>query len=253
MQKLPQVYLINLDRSVDRLRLFKDRNRHLKGVTRVPGIEGASLDRSALISSGYILDDLKYGAGTLGSALSHIKLWEKAVAENKALTILEDAVVVSRRFEEYARHFLSNVPSDWHFIQWGTTFNSAFLWVDLGISRARIEPYGDRKYRSSSEYETFQTQKFPNAPSPLKVLHSFGIMGYSISPSGAKAALDYCLPLRQRLISFPDARVSTPDTSLDVALAGLYLSINAYTCVPHLIIRCLDEPSVRSATDKPIR
>ena len=41
------------------------------------------------------------------------------------------------------------------------------------------------------------------SPAPMKLLHSFSLQGYSISAKGARAALKYCVPLRNRMIRFP--------------------------------------------------
>ena len=253
MKTLPEIHLINLDRSTERLRRFQELNWHLKDVVRVPAIHGAALNREELVESGYISENLSYGAGTLGSALSHLKLWEMAVAQNRSITVFEDAIVVSHEFETYAREVLSGLPEDWDFIQWGYNFNPSFLWVDLGTSKARLQGYGRMKYQEDAELRDFQSTKLESHPVPLRVLHSFGIMGYSISPSGARAALEYCLPLRNRLITFEHAGVVTGDTSIDIALAGLYPALKAYICVPQIVIRYNKRDSIREAIDQEMK
>jgi GR25 family glycosyltransferase involved in LPS biosynthesis len=246
MNALPPIHLINLNRSIERLRRFREWNGHLENIVRVPATDGSALDREALIRSGYITGDLPYGAGTLGSAISHLKLWEMAASQDKSITIFEDAIVVSHHFENNARKILSEVPEDWDFIQWGYAFNPLFIWVDLGISKVRFEGYGPRNYWGA--LQEFQAEEF--SPAPVKLLHSFGIMGYSISAKGARAALEYCLPLRNRFISFPDAGVTRQDTAIDITLCGLYPSLKAYICIPQLLIRCDEQESVREAIDK---
>ena len=72
------------------------------------------------------------------------------------------------------------------------------------------------------------------AVAPIRLLHSFGTFAYSVSPSGAKAAIEYCLPLRNRLITFADAGVCTPDEGVDISLCGLYPSIRAYLALPFI-------------------
>jgi GR25 family glycosyltransferase involved in LPS biosynthesis len=246
--ELPPVHLINLDRSTDRLRRFKQLNGHLTDVIRVPAVECTGSLRGELESSGYIMSDLSYKAGTLGSAMSHVRLWEKAASEGIAVTIFEDAIVVSHRFEEKAREVLSGIPDDWDFIQWGSGFPPGFVWVDFGVSRGRLEPYGPSGLLGIGAREDFQSREF--SPAAIRLVHSFGIMGYSISPKGARAALDYCIPLRNRLISFPEAAVSTWDTSIDIAMAGLYPSLKAYICLPPLLFRSTEFASVRTAMDQ---
>jgi GR25 family glycosyltransferase involved in LPS biosynthesis len=245
--ELPRMHLINLDRSPERLLRFRDHNDHLREIVRVSATDGAKVDREALVSSGYINRDLPYSDGTLGCAVSHIKLWEMAASQDRNLTIFEDDVVVSLHFEARAREILAAVPADWDFIQWGVTFDPLFVWVDLGVSKARLHPYGTRNYAVPSDYKRFQAEKL--FPAPLRLLHSFGLQGYSISAKGARAALEYCLPLRNRSIEFPEAEVTTRDRGIDVALCGLFPTLKAYVCFPQLLVPN-DGESVRKSIDR---
>jgi GR25 family glycosyltransferase involved in LPS biosynthesis len=248
MFDLPPIHLINLDRSTERLLRFKERNGHLENIVRVGATDGSTLDREALISSGYINRDLPYAAGALGCAVSHVKLWEMAASQDRSVTIFEDDIVVSYQFEKRAREVLSVVPDDWDIIQWGYKFNPLFVWVNLGISKAKLHAYGPRNYKEAGELEKFQTEEF--SPAPLRLLHSFGTQGYSISAKGARAALQYCLPLRNRMIRFPDAGVTTPDEGIDCALCGLYPTLKAFICIPQLLIDYGEQDSDRKEIDK---
>ena len=239
---LPPIYLINLDRSTERLRLFNECNGHVHGITRVSAVDGQTLDRAELVRTGYIEDDLKYGPGTLGCAMSHIRLWEVAAVEDRSITIFEDDAVVSLQFETQAREILSALPDDWDLIQWGYNLNPSFAWIHLGVSKIRLNCYAGR------DLGGFQSRQFRAAP--VRLLHSFGSTAYSISAKGARAALDYCLPLRRRLITFPEADVIVEDTGKDIALCGLYPSIKAFLCLPQLIVPSyLDSDRIRIDAD----
>jgi GR25 family glycosyltransferase involved in LPS biosynthesis len=239
-----QIFLLNLDRSPDRLSRFRERNSHLMGmVQRVSATDGTALDRDELLRSGYILDDLTYNAGALGCAMSHIRLWERVIAENRNITIFEDDVVTSSCFFETSNRITNALPADWDIIQWGYLFNPLFVWVDLGISKARLHCYGP-KLNSLAEFEDI-----PTVPTALRLLHCFGTAAYSISPSGARAALEYCLPLRHRYITFPDAGVTTIDEGIDCALCGIYPRMKAYLSLPQLAAAFDDGLSDRKATD----
>jgi GR25 family glycosyltransferase involved in LPS biosynthesis len=245
---LPPIYLINLDRSTERRRRFRELNGHLTDVTRVPGMDGSTLIREALEKSGYITCDLSYGAGALGCALSHVRLWETAAAQNRPMTIFEDAVAVSYRFEKTAADLLASLPVDWDVVLWGYSLNPLYVWVDLGISKARLHVYGPTRYGDANGIQKFQNEQFHGGL--FRLLHAFGTFGYSISASGARTALEYCRPLRDRWITFPDAGVRTRDVGIDVALCGLYPSLRAFICVPPLIVRCQDQASVRKEINK---
>jgi hypothetical protein len=71
-------------------------------------------------------------------------------------------------------------------------------------------------------------------------------MAYSVSPKGARALLDYCLPLRgERLIPFPGTGVVIKDTGIDCAVNGAFISMQAFVCVPPLVLHDDEDASVR--------
>jgi GR25 family glycosyltransferase involved in LPS biosynthesis len=248
MSPVPPIHLINLDRSADRLRLFREWNPHISRFSRVAAVDGAALDRKALVQSGYITEDVTYGPGALGCALSHIGLWEIAISQNRSLTIFEDDVIVSRHFDTRARAMLSTIPPDWDIVLWGYILNPLFAWIDAGVSKVRLHHYGQRKYKGEAQFKEFQIQEF--SPTAIRLLHSFGMQGYSISAKGARAARDFCVPLCKRSIKFPGAGVTTPDEGIDCALSGIYPEMKAYICFPQLIIHRGEEGSVRELINR---
>jgi len=242
-------YLINLDRSTERLTRFYRRNSHLRHVPRWSAVDGAKLDRQQLIASGRIADDLPYSPGTLGCALSHIALWEHAVQQDAPVTIFEDDVAIHPQFDARVEQVVAALPPDWDFIQWGATigFNvNLAAWIDLGRIPVKIDGHAPVKWSDEESYCQFQKEPIPSA-APMRLLHSYGLFGYSISAKGARLALENALPLRKRQIILA-GRWWMHDNGLDVTMCGLYPQIKAYLCFPQLVIPCLDE-SERKATD----
>ena len=247
MTVIPSIRVINANRNIERFRAFIVRNGHLGDIERVAAADGDTLNRQELIRSGHIAESLAYCPEALGFAMSHIRLWEAAASENRSMTILADDILVSHHFSRRASEILASLPEDWDIVQWGHLLNPLFAWVDLGISRVRLDGYGDRRYEDESGQMRFQQEDRSSAP--IRLLHSFGLQGYSISAAGARAALAYCLPLRDRMISFPDAGVVTPDVGIDVALCGHYPSVKAFACLPPLVIQAKDRPHPPAASD----
>jgi GR25 family glycosyltransferase involved in LPS biosynthesis len=241
-----EIHVINLDRTTERWRRFNEWNGHLNTL-RSPAADGASLDREGLFRAGYTAEGLAYAPGTLGCAISHIKLWELAVRENRPLTVLEDDIAVARHFEAAAAGALAMLPSDWDFIKWGWTINPLFAWLDVGVSRVRLQGYGQLAYEDSESIRAFQD--IQSACAPVRMLHSFGLFAYSISPKGAQAALEYCLPLRNRLITFPDAEVTVDATGIDVLLCGAYPQMQAFVALPSLAVHADENGSIRKEMD----
>lgn len=201
------------------------------------------------MARGLIARDLPYSDKALGCAMSHISLWQQATERECSLTIFEDDIVISRQFEPRAREIIASLEPVWDFIQWGHVINPLFSWVDIGISKIRLHNYGARRYDWQEGWRDFQEQEFIAAP--LKLLHSFGTQGYSISPKGARKMLEYALPLRDRLIEFYEAGVATPDVGIDVTLCGIYPEMKAFTCIPPLLIHHDDQHNVRGEIEAP--
>jgi len=237
------IHLINLDRSEGRLAEFRFRNPHLSNYHRFSAIDGATLDRDDLISRGMVAADLPYKDGTLACAMSHIALWEKAISTNSVVTVLEDDALLCEKFNEWTTDILKSLPRDWDFIQWGYVYDPLYVWVDLGFSKAKIEFY-DRKNAEDA------LLKAKHRPLALRLSHSFGLQGYSVSPSGAKHLLEHCLPLRRRHIEFNGAGVQISDDGIDCVMNGIYDFMKAYICVPPLIIQNKTLKSDRIHTDK---
>jgi GR25 family glycosyltransferase involved in LPS biosynthesis/glycosyltransferase involved in cell wall biosynthesis len=224
------VHLVNLDRSHERLRLFRSQNPHIAAFERFSAVDGAMLNRAALVAEGLITENLCYENGTLGCALSHIALWKQCVARGRAITVFEDDILVSRNFEDIANQVLTSILPDWDFVQWGYIYEPSYLWVDLGFSKCKFEFYAQK-----NQDDFIGRQE--SLPFILPLAHSFGLQGYTVSPAGAQRLLDFCVPLHDRYIEFPGAGVVTDDSGIDTTMCGAYPSMKAFICVPPLIVQ----------------
>ncbi|MGX5805674.1 glycosyltransferase family 25 protein [Bradyrhizobium sp. Arg314] len=239
------IHLINLDGSTGRLQRYMENNSHLSDNTvRVSAVDGMSIDKSELVADGIITADCPYGSGSLGCALSHIDLWKLAISENRPITIFEDDVYASLDFFKERDLLMSNATPDWDVIKWGFIFDPLFLWLDFGFSKAKLEFYE----RSANRYPT-RFQGAHLSRSLVRIAHSFGLQAYSVTPKGARILLDNCLPLRKRTISFPGAGVTIEDTGIDCAMCAAYSSMQAFACIPPLVIPDPDQTSDRIRAD----
>jgi Glycosyltransferase family 25 (LPS biosynthesis protein) len=244
---LPPIHLINLDRSPARLQSFREWNGHLKNVERVSASDGSALARSDLIRSGHVAADFVCGPGSLGCAISHIKLWELAAGENRALTIVEDDAIASLHFAAAARRVMSDLPPDWDFVKWGWTPNLG-AWLDINGSRVRVQGQGKPEHRDLDTLRSFQAGAV--AAAPIRMLQSFGLFGYSISPAGARAALQFCLPLCKRMVEPPVAGAATEAAGFDEILSAAYPRMRAFLCMPSLMLHSYGDESVRMQLDR---
>jgi GR25 family glycosyltransferase involved in LPS biosynthesis len=137
-------YVLNLDRRPDRWAHAQNQIKRAKlhkflqpnvEVTRVSGIDGATLDVPALHRSG-VLSDLGYQryqlpteqklfgmdltSGAIGCALGHRAVWQRVVAEQrKCALILEDDFEFHHRFARQLTERWSRVPEDWGVVHLG--------------------------------------------------------------------------------------------------------------------------------------
>ena len=240
-----QIHLINLDQSTDRLAKFRERNPHLRDIVRVSAIDGSLVNRRELVTAGTITDDLPYTPGALGCALSHVEIWKQAASQNEVVTVFEDDVICSHEFSAHSQRILSGLPPDWDIIQWGYSFDPLYIWLDFGFSKANIRFYDGR---FAHAHEEFQRERFSSVA--VRLVHSFGLQAYSVSPKGARALLDNCLPLRRRVIPFPGTGIVSADTGIDIAMCAAYSSMQAFLCIPPLVIHDTMQVSDRLARER---
>lgn len=105
-----KTYLINLDRSTDRLEVMKDRLAEIGvKVERVPGVDGAQIDNSSLsIGVPNPSYPRSLTSGEIGCFLSHRKCWEKLIesGDDWALILEDDCI-----FYPSASRYLTSI--DW--------------------------------------------------------------------------------------------------------------------------------------------
>jgi glycosyl transferase family 25 len=229
---IDHVHVINLDRSVDRLEAFRSRNRHIRNIYRFSAADGKSLDRDRLVQDKIIAPDLDYTAGSLGCAVSHVALWQEAVERREAITVAEDDAILSCHFEHHTNSLLSNVRADWDFILWSANLR-CYAWLDAlpGGIGARLQFFSGEVMTRVEEFQEAETE-----PALLRAHYLLGLICYSVSPNGARALLDWCLPIRPMVVDFAGFGLRLNNTGIDCITNGVMPSLKAYVCLPPLAI-----------------
>lgn len=224
-------FVINLARSETRLRAFRDTNGHLLGVERFAAVDGQTIDRGQLASSGLIASDVIYTDGAIGSALSHRALWTLAVESGEPITVFEDDATVSYCFDHFQRK-LADFRGHWDFIAWGWNFDVP-LWAQMvrNVSPMRVHAYQASMRADVGNFQTSSTDSHL-----FRLFHMFGTMAYSVSPRGAKALLAHCFPLRNREVPFRFSGSSYKNSSVDVIMSEVYERMEAFVSVPPLAV-----------------
>lgn len=227
------IRVINLDRSKDRLLTFETLNSHLN-LKFLPfsAVDGKEVARGPLVDRGIITADLCYGDGALGCALSHLALWDLAIEQKQSLTVCEDDAIFNRGFEVAAESLIKALPGEWHMILWGWNFDSVLLFDMLpGVSPC-LGIFNQARMRMG--IDAYQSASL--MPRPFRLVRAFGTVGYSVSPTGAQALKQHCLPFRNMDIFFPGLERSVPNRDLGIMVNDAYPRIHAYVSFPPLII-----------------
>jgi GR25 family glycosyltransferase involved in LPS biosynthesis len=226
------IYVINLDRDHERWRAFTEMNARFGEFTRFSAVDGREADRAGLERDGIIARDLTYNNGQLGCALSHLALWRVAVAENRVITAIEDDAILAANFMSAQDDFVSRLPADWCIALWGWNFDRS-VWAEIpeGVAKS-VLTFDQDALREN--IEIFRHAEVAHAP--VRLRHAFGSMAYSVSPSGAKALLDMCLPLSRKFIRFEGFGIGIPNNGIDCMMNTAYPKLKAYVCMPPLAV-----------------
>jgi glycosyl transferase, family 25 len=236
------IHLINLDRSKNRLATFAAANPHLTEVSRVPAVDGETLDIQSLIDQGVIEKGLVakdfYTVGALGAAFSHLSMWQLAIDSGQPVTIVEDDAYLHSQFETLAPRSIEKLPADWDLISWGWNFDLFMCFEMLpGVSHCLAQFEQDR---SRAGVEAFQSQALD--PRAFRLVWQFGTPCYTVSPRGARALQSKVLPLRPTTAVFPPASRAQiraehfRNVGIDSAMNNAWRETNAYICFPPLAV-----------------
>ena len=229
-----KTYFINLDRTPERLERFITRNAHLRELVRFPAIDGNRLALRALLRNGLIEDNIldTYSRGGLGTALSHLSLWNLAIRNDETMTICEDDAVFHHGFADMMQSVIARLPGDWDWISWGWNFDTILMMDFLPGTSPCIVACDQGAMRNGVEH--FQRQ--PLTPQPVRLLGTMGLPCYSITPKGARAFREKCWPLRGLSLYLPGMNSTLSNIGIDVAIAGAFPHTQSYVCYPPLVI-----------------
>lgn len=207
-----RVNLINLDRSPERLRSFREINSHIDFV-RFSGIDAATLGR-----------DVMYGC-----AMSHLTLWGQVISAGKQLTICEDDAIFSHFFEGDAERILATLPPGWDIILWGWNYDTTlhFYMGPPGFPSPCSVQFDEDQLRLTAD----RFQAIVTSPRAFRLTRAYGTVCYTISPAGAEKLVQHC------------AQLFAP---IDIMLNEAYAQMNSFVSFPPLVIT-KNEPAPSTA------
>jgi glycosyl transferase, family 25 len=227
---LSNAFVINLDRTPERLAHFRSINPHLTDVTRFSATDGRALKLDELVKQGLFEEPIFYSPGALGAMHSHIRMWELAASKDTWTTVFEDDAIVHQRFGLLAPPLL-DAAGDLDIVLWGWNFDEAVSF-DVFPGVPSLTHFSQEDMRKMA----VSIQSAPISPALRRLYYGFGLVGYSISPAGATKLLNRALPSRPFLYKVPLFGLEVENTGIDSITSVLYSEMNAFACVPPLVI-----------------
>jgi protein O-GlcNAc transferase len=230
IRRMPTL-VINLDSQPERFKHFSVINGFLGNIQRFPALPGATLDRARLTTVGLVDPALECTSGTLGCALSHLLVWQRAVTSGVPTTVLEDDAVVNRSFDSQAASVLSELPADWDIICWGWNFDAPLM-LDLlpGVSYGLLQGNQDALRQQLPRFQALDIK-----PRAVRVLGACGTLAYTVSARGASKFIAGCVPIKT-IPEVRDPHTHGPYYGIALAMGALFPSMNAYVCFPPLVV-----------------
>lgn len=225
-----KIQVISLKRAQDRRDLFAKINSHID-YEFFDAFDGEALPDTVIFNEALFKKGINYSRGAYGCALSHLYFWEKAIDENRSLTIVEDDAIFRKDFYEKQNILLNSIPKDWDIVLWGWNFDS-ILSLDLlpGLSSGVVTL--DQKQMVSS-IDNFMN--LTNAPSLLSLDKCLGTPAYTISSKGARKYKSSCFPLKPYYVWFPLLN-NIPNTGIDISMNKIYSTTKSYISFGPLVL-----------------
>lgn len=225
------IKVINLRRSADRRETFARLNSHLE-YEFVEAVDGNKLTEKELEDPTLFKHPLPFHSmGAYGCALSHLKMWDLAIASGRPVTVCEDDVVFRKDFKAQSAAVLERLPADWDIVLWGWNFNTILSLMSLpGISPA-VMLCDENLLREN--IEAFRNLTVPSQP--LALDRTLGTPGYTISAAGAKKFREQCFPMKDFEIYFPLMNRNLNNHGIDVSMARTYSVARSFVAFPPLL------------------
>jgi GR25 family glycosyltransferase involved in LPS biosynthesis len=225
------VKVISLTRSVERRERFSQANAHV-AFTFFDAIDGAQLYHELNHTPDLFEPGLRYNAGAMGCATSHLMLWQEAASGETPFTIVEDDAVLRHDFHEQSANILASLDPEWDMVVWGWNFDSILSLNIMPDVSPAVVLFDQQKMRGANG----AFQQMSGTPAVLRLDKCFGTPAYSISPRGARKFLLNCLPLKNFEVFFPVLNRALPNNGIDIAMNRIYSQTVTYCSLPPLAI-----------------
>lgn len=225
------IKVISLSHSLERRKIFSELNAHID-FEFFDAIDGAQLMPEVDRSPDLFEPGLRYNAGAIGCAMSHLMLWQEAADTYQPVTIVEDDAILRKDFHEQTARAIARLPDGWDIVVWAWNFDSILSLNVMPEVSPAVALFDQGRMRESIR----DFQAMTRAPSLLPLDKCFGTPAYSISPTGARRFMAECFPLKNFQLFFPVLNSTLPNNGIDIAMNRIYGSTNSLCSLPPLAV-----------------
>jgi len=206
---MDKIQVISLQRSLQRKKDFIKNNFGLD-YEFFAAVDGKSLKNDELNNNRHFVNPLPFPSlGAYGVALSHLKLWNKAIQNNKSVTIAEDDAIFRFDFKEKSSRINS-----------------------MGGISPSVMVFSQEQLRNNIDnFKSNNSEVYP-----FKLDKCFGIPAYTISPKGAEIFKAQCFPMKNFELFFPLLNRKIQNTGIDIAMNSIYGKSKSYVSFPPLAV-----------------
>ena len=231
--EIPEAYVINLERTPERMAAFLKQNAGC-GIDfrRFVAADGNAIDTEEAVRRNLIKRGTKWRtAGTIGVALSHRSLWEATIAEDRPRLVFEDDAFVRSDVRAVLADALPRLAG-WDIVLLG--YNTDSL-LEINVA-GDFDMSGLFTVRYPSPAQLARFVRSRDATRLFRLRHAFGTSGYAVSPAGARKLLARCFPMDNRMIAFKTRGRRLPAFSIDCMMNTVYRDIAAWAFVGPLAL-----------------
>jgi len=145
---------------------------------------------------------------------------------------VEDDAILAPDFPPAVDAFIRQLPADWAIALLGWNFDRS-VWAEIpeGVAKSVLNFDQDALRENIT---VFRRRAVVHAP--IRLRHAFGSLAYVVSPTGARALLEMCLPLARQFIRFDGFGIGIPNNGIDCMMNTAYPKLKAYVCMPPLAV-----------------
>jgi GR25 family glycosyltransferase involved in LPS biosynthesis len=226
--------VISLKRTPERLAHFLE----LNGPTGIDfqvleAIDGSALSDEELMPPEVLKPgSIGYSRGAIGNALSHRKLWDRAIETSRKMLVFEDDAYIRRDLKTALPPLLASLGDDFDYLTLACNTDSIVHIEYVGGTDAVL--HFTVPYLTEAGLAEFVATTRPVGA--FRMRNSFGTCGYVVTPEGAAKLKAAVFPLDNRSVAVPGLKRTLRASAFDFMMNATYRSIRAYACVPPLVL-----------------